>query len=59
MTEPCPLHPEVTQPCHLCGIARVRAALSAAPRPPRPAEPANPTHDLARARARADKEARK
>jgi hypothetical protein len=49
----CPLHPETLQPCHLCGIARVRAALAVAPRgPARTPEPVSPVHDLAKARAR-------
>lgn len=40
------------------GAARVRAALAAAPRPPAPAEPrpaTNHAHELAVARARADR----
>ena len=43
MTEPCPMHPDVERPCPKCGIARVRAALKAAPRPPRDVEP-KPRH---------------
>jgi hypothetical protein len=55
---PCPLHPDVTQPCHVCGVARVRAALHDAPRPPQPAPTKpDPVHDLAVTRARADREA--
>ena len=51
----CDLHPDVDRPCHVCGIARVRAALAAAPRPATPAQPADTIHDLAAARARADR----
>lgn len=56
----CPLHPDVLRPCHLCGIARVRAALRVAPKPApvvtRDDKP-DTTHDLALARKRADREA--
>ena len=55
---PCPLHPDVTQPCHVCGVARVRAELAAAPRPARPEPKPDPVHDLAVTRARADREAK-
>jgi len=59
MTDTCPLHPDTPRPCHLCGIARVRAAMATAPRPRKPAEPPDPIHDLAAARARADRDQEK
>lgn len=53
----CPLHPETDQPCHLCGIARVRAALAVAPRKTTTTtDKPDPVHDLATARARADRQ---
>ena len=72
MTRPCPDHPRAMSNalgnCLACqseasnadnptGVARVRAALAAAPRPPAPApDQPDPVRDLARARTRADKE---
>ena len=54
----CDLHPEHDRPCHVCGLARVRAALQVAPRPARPTpDKPDPVRDLAQARARADREA--
>lgn len=44
---------------HDAAAQAVRDALKRAPRPPHAAEPTTPTHDLAKARARADREARK
>jgi len=53
----CDLHPGNEHPCAPCGIARVRAALAVAPRThTRTPEPVSPVHDLAKARARADRQ---
>lgn len=51
----CPLHPDTEQPCHVCGIARVRAALAVAPRTRRPGDEADTTQARAIERARADR----
>ena len=57
----CPLHPDAERPCPLCGIARVRAALAAAPKPTAnraPDDPHDPTRSLAIARAKLDRKER-
>ena len=57
--KPCPLHPDETEPCRpeWCGIARVRTALASAPRKPsRTPDKPDPVRDLAKARARADRQ---
>ena len=74
MSRPCPDHPGRTgnelPECRWCvqeaaladhtqGAAAVRAQLANAPRPTRPATPTEPARDLARARARTDKETRR
>ena len=52
----CPLHPDAERPCHVCGVARVRAALAAAPRTPRDTDPEpDTTHARALDRARKEK----
>ena len=74
MTPSCPDHPramgntlgqclacqrEAATTDHHAGIAAVKDALANAPRPPAPHDPKpDPIHDLARARARADRENR-
>ncbi len=50
----CPLH-DTDQPCHVCGIARVRAALAVAPKPTVHTEPTTTLHELAIVRARAER----
>jgi hypothetical protein len=53
---PCPLHPDAGTPCAPCGINRVRAALTVAPRTRRDRDQdPNPTRAAAIARARADR----
>jgi hypothetical protein len=59
MTGMCLVHPPILEPCPKCGIARVRAALQAAPRPPahRPDPAGRHAAAINRARAeRADKD---
>ncbi len=50
---------EAAQANHAAKAAAVRAALRNAPRPAIAAEPTTPTHDLAAARAKADREDRR
>ena len=57
--KPCPLPPDATEPCRpdQCGVARVRTALTSAPRKQtRTTDKPDPVHDLAKARARADRQ---
>ena len=57
----CDLHLDAERPCPVCGIARVRAALAAAPRPTAaaaPDDPHDPTRSLAIARAKLDRKER-
>ena len=52
----CPLHPEQTQPCATCGVNRVRAALTVAPRTRRDRDDdPNPTRARAITRARTER----
>lgn len=52
----CDLHPETERPCHLCGVNRVRAALTVAPRTRRDRDDdPNPTRARAINRARTDR----
>lgn len=50
----CPLHPEQERPCYLCGVARVRAAMTGA-RLWRNPETEDPVRARAIERARADR----
>lgn len=45
----------IEAPCHVCGINRVRSALAAAPKPDVHTEPTTTLHQIALARARAEK----
>ena len=55
-TSECPLHPDAPTPCAPCGVNRVRAALTVAPRTRRDRDDdPNPTRARAIARARTER----
>lgn len=53
MTDMCDLGPDHPRDCPTCGMARVRAAMSTAPRPAATQTPLDPDPTRARALARA------